>query len=125
MFIFRSVIVIVFVQSRSKVDDPDHIAIKARAKEMQRLEMEEIRQREANETALQAIGFPKKRLKTGNASSSASGSGGLGGSSAISANSGLGGLGASASGSASGGSNPFGSYTSKPVSEFVWALPFT
>jgi len=35
-----------------------------RAKEMQRQEMEELRQREANETALQAIGNPKKRLKT-------------------------------------------------------------
>lgn len=31
---------------------------------MQRQEMEELRQREANETALQAIGNPKKRLKT-------------------------------------------------------------
>lgn len=51
------------------MDDPDHIAIKARAKEMQRQEMEEIRQREANETALQAIGFPKKRQKTGPATS--------------------------------------------------------
>lgn len=57
------------LQSRSKMDDPDHIAIKARAKEMQRQEMEEIRQREANETALQAIGFPKKRQKTGPATS--------------------------------------------------------
>ncbi|XP_017491835.1 PREDICTED: transcription initiation factor TFIID subunit 4-like [Rhagoletis zephyria] len=56
-------------KSRSKMDDPDHIAIKARAKEMQRQEMEEIRQREANETALQAIGFPKKRQKTGPATS--------------------------------------------------------
>ncbi|KAI7687003.1 Transcription initiation factor TFIID subunit 4 [Sarcoptes scabiei] len=67
-------------KSRSKVDDPDHIAIKARAKEMQRLEMEEIRQREANETALQAIGFPKKRLKTsiGNTASPLSTLGSLG-----------------------------------------------
>ncbi|KAH9510945.1 Transcription initiation factor TFIID subunit 4 [Dermatophagoides farinae] len=59
-------------KSRSKVDDPDHIAIKARAKEMQRLEMEELRQREANKTALQAIGNPKKRLKTMTNSSSTS-----------------------------------------------------
>ncbi|XP_054165319.1 transcription initiation factor TFIID subunit 4-like isoform X2 [Oppia nitens] len=51
-------------KSRSKADDPDHIAIKLKAKEMQRQEMEELRQREANETALQAIGNPKKRLKT-------------------------------------------------------------
>lgn len=47
---------------------------------MQRLEMEEIRQREANETALQAIGFPKKRLKTsiGNTASPLSTLGSLG-----------------------------------------------
>ncbi|CAG2121960.1 unnamed protein product, partial [Medioppia subpectinata] len=51
-------------QDRSKADDPDHIAIKQRAKEMQRQELEELRQREANETALQAIGMPRKRLKT-------------------------------------------------------------
>lgn len=39
---------------------------------MQRLEMEELRQREANKTALQAIGNPKKRLKTMTNSSSTS-----------------------------------------------------
>lgn len=39
---------------------------------MQRLEMEELRQREANKTALQAIGNPKKRLKTMANSSSTS-----------------------------------------------------
>lgn len=72
------------------MDDPDHIAIKARAKEMQRQEMEEIRQREANETALQAIGSHKKRLKTN--------SSGVFNSSA--------------------GSNIFGSFTSKPVRAF-------
>lgn len=78
MFIFfiKSKIFKIFVfcvlQSRSKVDDPDHIAIKARAKEMQRLEMEELRQREANKTALQAIGNPKKRLKTMNNNSTSS-----------------------------------------------------
>ena len=76
------------MQSRSKVDDPDHLAIKARAKEMQRQEMEEIRQREANETALQAIGSHKKRIKTNNTSV---------------------GFNSSAS------SNLFGTYTAKPV----------
>ena len=61
------------LQSRSKGDDPDQVAIKARAKEMQRQELEEIRQKEANETAMRAIG--KKR--SGNfASSSTPGSGG-------------------------------------------------
>ena len=105
---------ICYFQSRSKVDDPDHIAIKARAKEMQRLEMEEIRQREANQTALQAIGFPKKRLKTSLGASVAaggsSGLNGLGGISSFSSNTG----GSSSSGGgdnlvASGGSGSSGS----------------
>ena len=91
---------------------------------MQRLEMEEIRQREANETALQAIGFPKKRQKTsmgGSSVLSGSSGGGLAGGSSSDAHSGggLGGLGgASGSGSTAGGGgggHSFGSYTSKPV----------
>lgn len=120
-------------QSRSKVDDPDHIAIKARAKEMQRLEAEEIRQREANETALQAIGNPKKRLKTGGGGGSGAGNssvggsggsglnsigGGLGNNHSISSPGGSGGGGASGSGNLGGGggsSSLFSSYSSKPV----------
>ncbi|XP_070070413.1 transcription initiation factor TFIID subunit 4 isoform X4 [Drosophila takahashii] len=49
-------------KSRSRVEDPEQAKMKARAKEMQRAEMEELRQRDANLTALQAIG-PRKKLK--------------------------------------------------------------
>lgn len=47
-------------KSRSKTEDPEQAKLKAKAKEMQRVEMEELRQREANLTALQAIGTRKK-----------------------------------------------------------------
>lgn len=47
-------------KSRSKTEDPEQAKLKAKAKEMQRAEMEELRQREANLTALQAIGSRKK-----------------------------------------------------------------
>ncbi|XP_066995983.1 transcription initiation factor TFIID subunit 4 [Anabrus simplex] len=47
-------------KSRSKSEDPEQAKLKAKAKEMQRAEMEELRQREANLTALQAIGPRKK-----------------------------------------------------------------
>ncbi|RWS16950.1 Transcription initiation factor TFIID subunit 4-like protein [Dinothrombium tinctorium] len=49
-------------QSRSKLEDPEQLKLKQKAKEMQRAELEEVRQREANETALLAIG-PRKKLK--------------------------------------------------------------
>ncbi|XP_072152880.1 transcription initiation factor TFIID subunit 4 isoform X2 [Bemisia tabaci] len=49
-------------KSRSKSEDPEQAKLKAKAKEMQRAEMEELRQREANFTALQAIG-PRKKPK--------------------------------------------------------------
>ncbi|XP_072931419.1 transcription initiation factor TFIID subunit 4-like isoform X3 [Epargyreus clarus] len=49
-------------KSRSKNEDPEQAKLKAKAKEMQRAEMEEARQREANLTALQAIG-PRKKLR--------------------------------------------------------------
>ncbi|XP_029660222.1 transcription initiation factor TFIID subunit 4 isoform X2 [Formica exsecta] len=49
-------------KSRSKAEDPEQAKLKAKAKEMQRAEMEELRQREANLTALQAIG-PRKKPK--------------------------------------------------------------
>ncbi|XP_077260657.1 transcription initiation factor TFIID subunit 4 isoform X2 [Temnothorax americanus] len=49
-------------KSRSKTEDPEQVKLKAKAKEMQRAEMEELRQREANLTALQAIG-PRKKPK--------------------------------------------------------------
>ncbi|XP_053957080.1 transcription initiation factor TFIID subunit 4 isoform X3 [Anastrepha ludens] len=52
-------------KSRSKIEDPEQAKMKARAKEMQRAEMEELRQRDANMTALQAIG-PRKKPKLDN-----------------------------------------------------------
>ncbi|XP_013164039.1 PREDICTED: transcription initiation factor TFIID subunit 4 [Papilio xuthus] len=53
-------------KSRSKNEDPEQAKLKAKAKEMQRAELEEVRQREANLTALQAIGPRKKpRLNEG------------------------------------------------------------
>ncbi|XP_011195940.2 transcription initiation factor TFIID subunit 4 isoform X3 [Zeugodacus cucurbitae] len=71
-------------KSRSKIEDPEQAKMKARAKEMQRAEMEELRQRDANMTALQAIG-PRKKIKldgdaTGGGANSNS-SGALGGAS--------------------------------------------
>ncbi|XP_017098437.2 transcription initiation factor TFIID subunit 4 isoform X3 [Drosophila bipectinata] len=61
-------------KSRSRVEDPEQAKMKARAKEMQRAEMEELRQRDANLTALQAIG-PRKKLKLdGDAASAGAGS---------------------------------------------------
>lgn len=50
-------------KSRSKVEDPEQQKLRQKAKDMQRAEQEEVRQREANETALLAIG-PRKKLKT-------------------------------------------------------------
>ena len=50
-------------KSRSKLEDPEQLKLKQKAKEMQRAEMEEARQREANETALLAIG-PRKKMKS-------------------------------------------------------------
>ena len=49
-------------KSRSKSEDPEQVKLKAKAKELQRAELEEVRQREANMTALQAIG-PRKKAK--------------------------------------------------------------
>ncbi|CAG0890388.1 unnamed protein product [Darwinula stevensoni] len=54
-------------KSRSKAEDPEHAKLKAKAKEMQRAELEELRQKEANLTALQAIG-PRKKPKLDTAS---------------------------------------------------------
>lgn len=55
-------------KSRSKVEDPEQQKLRQKAKDMQRAEQEEVRQREANETALLAIG-PRKKLKSTPASS--------------------------------------------------------
>ncbi|XP_076060581.1 transcription initiation factor TFIID subunit 4-like isoform X2 [Oratosquilla oratoria] len=50
-------------KSRSKTEDPEQAKLKAKAKELQRVEMEEMRQRDANMTALKALQSPKKRPK--------------------------------------------------------------
>lgn len=50
-------------KSRSKVEDPEQQKLRQKAKDMQRAEQEEVRQREANQTALLAIG-PRKKMKT-------------------------------------------------------------
>ncbi|WAR12290.1 TAF4B-like protein [Mya arenaria] len=60
------------VKSRSKQEDPEQIKLKQRAKDLQAQEMEEARQREANLTALAAIG-PRKKRKLGESPGSSSG----------------------------------------------------
>ncbi|XP_035914436.1 transcription initiation factor TFIID subunit 4-like isoform X4 [Anopheles stephensi] len=66
-------------KSRSKTEDPEQAKLKAKAKEMQRAEMEELRQRDANLTALQAIGPRKKpKLEEGVTASTTPGVSGIG-----------------------------------------------
>ncbi|XP_011692201.1 PREDICTED: transcription initiation factor TFIID subunit 4-like isoform X2 [Wasmannia auropunctata] len=55
-------------KSRAKTEDPEQAKLKAKAKEMQRAEMEALRTKEANLTALQAIG-PRKKPKLDTAES--------------------------------------------------------
>uniref|UniRef100_A0A3P9NPH0 TATA-box binding protein associated factor 4 n=1 Tax=Poecilia reticulata TaxID=8081 RepID=A0A3P9NPH0_POERE len=61
-------------KSRSRQEDPEQLRLKQKAKEMQQLELAQIRQREANLTALAAIG-PRKKRRTDSPLSGASGSG--------------------------------------------------
>ncbi|KAI5730247.1 hypothetical protein M8J76_011724 [Diaphorina citri] len=63
-------------KSRSKSEDPEQVKLKAKAKEMQRAEMEELRQKAADLTALQAIG-PRKKPKLENADGPSQTSNGL------------------------------------------------
>uniref|UniRef100_A0A8W8JY79 TAFH domain-containing protein n=1 Tax=Magallana gigas TaxID=29159 RepID=A0A8W8JY79_MAGGI len=63
-------------KSRSKNEDPEQQKIKQKAKELQQAEIERMRQEEANQTALAAIG-PRKKRKTDFGEISSSGSGGL------------------------------------------------
>ncbi|XP_074432978.1 transcription initiation factor TFIID subunit 4B isoform X1 [Larus michahellis] len=49
------------VKSRSSKDDPEQLQLKQKVKEMQQLELAQMQQREANLTALAAIGPRKKR----------------------------------------------------------------
>ncbi|KAM5221991.1 transcription initiation factor TFIID subunit 4B [Ctenodactylus gundi] len=48
-------------KSRSNKEDPEHLRLKQKAKELQQLELAQIQQRDANLTALAAIGPRKKR----------------------------------------------------------------
>ena len=50
-------------KSRTKTEDPEKEKLKAKAKELQRLEEEQQRHEKANNTALMAIGGPRKKLK--------------------------------------------------------------
>ncbi|OXB61281.1 hypothetical protein ASZ78_010197 [Callipepla squamata] len=57
-------------KSRSNKEDPEHLRLKQKVKEMQQLELAQMQQREANLTALAAIGPRKKRpLDSSNAGS--------------------------------------------------------
>ncbi|XP_018011354.1 transcription initiation factor TFIID subunit 4 [Hyalella azteca] len=64
-------------KSRNKNEDPEQAKLKAKAKEMQRAEMEEMRQRDANMAALKALQGPRKKAKVDNADDSGSFSGTL------------------------------------------------
>ncbi|KAM3872448.1 transcription initiation factor TFIID subunit 4-like [Diretmus argenteus] len=73
-------------KSRSRQEDPEQLRLKQKAKEMQQQELAQIRQREANLTALAAIGPRKKRkmdspISGASAEGSGSGSSQSGGSS--------------------------------------------
>ncbi|XP_062318369.1 transcription initiation factor TFIID subunit 4-like [Osmerus eperlanus] len=57
-------------KSRARQEDPEQLRLKQKAKEMQQQELAQMRQREANLTALAAIGSRKKR-KLGSAASPA------------------------------------------------------
>ncbi|XP_061196997.1 transcription initiation factor TFIID subunit 4-like isoform X2 [Saccostrea echinata] len=63
-------------KSRSKNEDPEQQKIKQKAKELQQAEIERMRQEEANQTALAAIG-PRKKRKTDFGEISTTGSGGF------------------------------------------------
>ncbi|KAM9814255.1 transcription initiation factor TFIID subunit 4-like [Neosynchiropus ocellatus] len=57
-------------KSRARQEDPEQLRLKQKAKEMQQQELAQLRQREANMTALAAIG-PRKKKKILDSSSSA------------------------------------------------------
>jgi transcription initiation factor TFIID subunit 4 len=71
-------------KSRSKAEDPEQAKLKEKAKALQQAEMEEMRQREANLTALAAIGPRKqKRLDLMGSSHSGDTSSGAGSSKSV------------------------------------------
>ncbi|XP_039664003.1 transcription initiation factor TFIID subunit 4-like [Perca fluviatilis] len=59
-------------KSRARQEDPEQARLKQKAKEMQQQELAQIRQRDANLTALAAIG-PRKKRKMGSPGGAASG----------------------------------------------------
>ncbi|XP_068450800.1 transcription initiation factor TFIID subunit 4 isoform X2 [Clinocottus analis] len=62
-------------KSRARQEDPEQLLLKQKAKEMQQQELAQMRQREANLTALAAIGPRKKRKMLDSPSSSAAAEG--------------------------------------------------
>lgn len=62
-------------KSRARQEDPEQLRLKQKAKEMQQQELAQMRQREANLTALAAIGPRKKRKNLDSPSSAASAEG--------------------------------------------------
>jgi transcription initiation factor TFIID subunit 4 len=50
-------------KSRTKTEDPEKEKLKAKAKELQRIEEDQQRYEKANNTALMAIGMPKKKMR--------------------------------------------------------------
>lgn len=70
-------------KSRARQEDPEQLRLKQKAKEMQQQELAQMRQREANLTALAAIG-PRKKRKIGEISSSSAASEGSGTGSSLS-----------------------------------------
>ncbi|KAI9546373.1 hypothetical protein NQZ68_027542 [Dissostichus eleginoides] len=62
-------------KSRARQEDPEQLLLKQKAKEMQQQELAQVRQREANLTALAAIGPRKKRKLLDSQSSSAAAEG--------------------------------------------------
>uniref|UniRef100_A0A671RBK8 Transcription initiation factor TFIID component TAF4 C-terminal domain-containing protein n=1 Tax=Sinocyclocheilus anshuiensis TaxID=1608454 RepID=A0A671RBK8_9TELE len=73
-------------KSRSRQEDPEQARLKQKAKEMQQQELAQMRQRDANLTALAAIG-PRKKRKVDSPGVSGSSAGSPGGSSAPSSSS--------------------------------------
>ncbi|XP_051932417.1 transcription initiation factor TFIID subunit 4 isoform X2 [Hippocampus zosterae] len=62
-------------KSRARQEDPEQLRLKQKAKEMQQQELAQMRQREANQTALAAIGPRKKRKIPDSPSSTAAAEG--------------------------------------------------
>lgn len=75
-------------KSRARQEDPEQLRLKQKAKEMQQQELAQMRQREANMTALAAIG-PRKKRRLLDSPSSAAAAEGVGSSLSLSGGAGL------------------------------------